>query len=106
MLGKRPEASTVPIEDFRESIALFICPITPETSRVWIRMAMTEFDSSDESMRAFQDTVFAEDRPIVEHQRPRRLPLDPRAELHCAADRASAAYRRHLRRLGIGFGTC
>lgn len=106
VLGKRPEASTVPIEDFRESIALFICPITPETSRVWIRMAMTDFDSSDESMRAFQDAVFAEDRPIVEHQRPRRLPLDPRAELHCAADRASAAYRRHLRRLGIGFGTC
>jgi hypothetical protein len=37
---------------------------------------------------------------------PRRLPLDPAAELHCAADRASAAYRRMLRRLGVSFGTC
>ena len=57
-------------------------------------------------MRAFQDAIFGQDRPVLESQRPRRLPLDPRAELHCAADRASAAYRRHLRATGIAFGTC
>lgn len=106
VLGKAPDAATVPIAGFRESIALFVCPVTPETSRVWIRMAMTDFVSPDEAMRAFQDAVFAEDLPIVESQRPRRLPLDPRAELHCAADRASTAYRRYLRRLGVVFGTC
>jgi hypothetical protein len=27
-------------------------------------------------------------------------------ELHCAADRSAAAYRRHLRVLGIAFGVC
>jgi len=30
----------------------------------------------------------------------------PVTELHCAADRSSAAYRRYLRERRIGFGTC
>jgi hypothetical protein len=38
------------------------------------------------------------------------LPAGPlqavRAEAHTAADKASAAYRRFLRRAGIRFGTC
>ena len=67
---------------------------------------MTDFASTDEAMQGFQDAVFGEDRPVVESQRPRRLPLDPKAELHCAADKASAAYRRYLRRTGVSFGTC
>ena len=57
-------------------------------------------------MRAFQDAIFAEDAPIVASQRPKRLPLDPVAELHSAADRSSAAYRRYLKRAGVGYGTC
>ena len=36
----------------------------------------------------------------------RRLPLEPGAELHCAADRLSVAYRRYLRKRGITFGVC
>jgi phenylpropionate dioxygenase-like ring-hydroxylating dioxygenase large terminal subunit len=87
-------------------IALFVCPTGPETCRVWIRLAMPDFDSDEAAMRAFQDAIFAQDRPVVEGQRPRRLPLDPTAELHCAADRSSVAYRRLLRRLGVTFGTC
>jgi phenylpropionate dioxygenase-like ring-hydroxylating dioxygenase large terminal subunit len=67
---------------------------------------MTDFDSPDAQMRAFQDAIFAQDLPILESQRPKQLPLDPRAELHCAADKASAAYRRYLKRIGIRCGTC
>ena len=33
-------------------------------------------------------------------------PLDLRAELHTAVDKASSAYRRHLKMLGITFGVC
>jgi phenylpropionate dioxygenase-like ring-hydroxylating dioxygenase large terminal subunit len=106
VLAKSPEAAGVPIPGFRESIALFACPVGQESCRVWIRMAMTDFESDDAAMQAFQDAIFAQDLPVVESQRPRRLPLDPRAELHCAADKASAAYRRYLRRAGIAFGTC
>ena len=65
-----------------------------------------DFDSPDEKLRAFQDTIFRQDQPVLESQQPRRLPLDLRAELHTSADRASSAYRRFLARQGITFGTC
>jgi phenylpropionate dioxygenase-like ring-hydroxylating dioxygenase large terminal subunit len=106
VLTKAPEAERVAIDGFRESIALFVCPTGPESCRVWIRMAMTDFASPDAAMRVFQDAIFGEDLPVLESQRPKRLPLDPRAELHCAADKASAAYRRYLGRIGVSFGTC
>jgi phenylpropionate dioxygenase-like ring-hydroxylating dioxygenase large terminal subunit len=107
VLTKAPsDPAAVAIEGFREAIALFVCPTSEETCRVWFRLAMTDFASSDASMRAFQDAIFAEDAPIVASQRPKRLPLDPVAELHSAADRSSAAYRRYLKRAGVGYGTC
>ena len=91
---------------FRESIALFVCPITPEISRVWIRMAMTDFDSPDSALQSFQNTIFGQDQSVLESQSPKRLPLDLRAELHTAADKASSAYRRYLGEQGITFGVC
>src|SRR5690606_40517316 len=92
VLTKIPEAATVAVAGWREAIALFICPLEPERSRVWFRLAVADFDSSDDKLRAFQDTIFRQDQPVLESQRPKRLPLDRRAELHTAADRASSAY--------------
>ena len=117
VLTKVPDQATVALENFRESIALFICPRTPESSRVWFRLAMNDFDSPDARLQAFQHTIFTQDQPVLESQRPKRLPLggdtsnntggDPAVqELHCAADRSAAAYRRHLRALGVAYGTC
>ncbi len=88
---------------YRDEIALFVCPVDEETSRVWFRMALTDHDSSDEQIRAFQHTIFTQDQPVLESQRPKRLPLGS-GEVHCAADRSSAAYRRFLRDSGITFG--
>jgi len=104
-----PDPATVALADFRESIALFVCPVTPETSRVWFRLAMNDFDSPDASLQAFQHTIFTQDQPVLESQRPKRLPISdsaPVQELHCAADRSATAYRRHLRALGITHGVC
>ena len=109
VLTKVPDPATVALADFRESIALFVCPVTPETSRVWFRLAMNDFDSPDTKLQAFQHTIFTQDQPVLESQRPKRLPISdsaPVQELHSAADRSAAAYRRHLRALGIGFGVC
>lgn len=106
VLTKVPESGTTAVADLRESIALFVCPITPETSVVWIRMAMNDFDSPDQNLIDFQNTIFGQDQPILESQRPKRLPLQPGAELSCAADRMSMAYRRFLLDSGITFGTC
>lgn len=106
VLTKVPDAATVSVDGYRESIAMFICPITPQTSRVWFRLAVADFESPDDKLRDFQHTIFMQDKPVLESQRPQCLPLDLRAELHTAADKASSAYRRHLKNLGITFGVC
>ena len=109
VLTKVPDAATVKIEGFRESIALFICPVTPERSRVWFRLAMNDFESPDATLQAFQHTIFTQDQPVLESQQPKTLPISEHApvrELHSAADRSAAAYRRYLRERGITFGTC
>jgi vanillate O-demethylase monooxygenase subunit len=53
---------------------------------------------------AWQDTIFAQDQPIVQSQRPELLPLDLQAELHLRSDRTAIAYRRWLNELGLTFG--
>jgi len=109
VLCKAPDAASVAIDNFRESIALFVCPVSPEASRVWFRLAMNDFESSDEKLQAFQHTIFGQDQPVLESQSPKRLPISdaaPVRELHSAADRSSAAYRRYLRERGIRFGVC
>ena len=109
VLCKVPDAASVAIDEFREAIALFVCPVSPESSRVWFRLAMNDFESSDEKLQAFQHTIFGQDQPVLESQSPKRLPISddaPVRELHSAADRSSAAYRRYLRERGIRFGVC
>lgn len=105
VLTKVPEAGTTAIEGMREAIAMFVCPVTEETSVAWTRMAMNDFESPDARLIDFQDTIFGQDRPVLESQRPKRLPLRPGAEMPCAADRMSLAYRRYLTDSGITFGT-
>jgi phenylpropionate dioxygenase-like ring-hydroxylating dioxygenase large terminal subunit len=100
-LTKLPEAQA----GYRDVIGLFICPVDPGRSRVWFRLAVTDLASTDAELRAFQHTIFMQDQPILESQTPTLLPLSG-GEVHGAADRASAAYRRLLREQGIRFGTC
>ena len=100
ILTKLPQAQG----DFREAISLHVQPLAEEASRAWIIMAMTNFESSDEDLRGFQDRIFLQDRPILENQRPLRLPLAPRAEISVRADRLSVEYRGYLRELGLSYG--
>jgi len=106
VLTKVPEAGSTAVAGWREAIGLFVCPLTPESCRVWFRLAVADEDTPDDKLREFQHTIFIQDQPVLESQSPKALPLDARAELHCEADRLSAAYRRYLRQLGITFGTC
>lgn len=105
-LTKLPERQ----DGYQDVIGLFVCPVEPELSRVWFRLAVTDFDSGEAELRAFQDTIFRQDQPVLESQTPRRLPLSRApgdgGEVHCAADRSSAAYRHFLSERGITFGTC
>lgn len=106
VLVKIPEAQSVGAEGYREAIALFICPVDAERCRVWFRLATADWTRDEAELRAFQDTIFLQDKPVLESQRPKALPLDLRAELHTAADKASSFYRRYLKGLGITVGVC
>ena len=90
-------------EELCDEIALLVCPIEPEASRVWFRLAVDDPASSDDDLRAFQHAIFLQDKPDLEAQVPRLLPLGA-GEVHCAADRSSTAYRRYLIDRGIAFG--
>ncbi|MBN9370525.1 MAG: hypothetical protein ABS53_06810 [Hydrogenophaga sp. SCN 70-13] len=96
-------------DPMRNAIALFIRPDGDEACTAWFVMATQNDRSSDEALVDFQDTVFAQDRPVVESQTPKALPIGRTArvaEVHGPADRVSSAYRRYLQRLGIALGTC
>jgi phenylpropionate dioxygenase-like ring-hydroxylating dioxygenase large terminal subunit len=59
-----------------------------------------DLDGPDRPYADFQDMLAEQDRPIVESQDPRELPLTLTDELHLPFDRVAIAYRRALRRLG------
>jgi phenylpropionate dioxygenase-like ring-hydroxylating dioxygenase large terminal subunit len=104
VLTKIPESASVALAGYREAIGLFICPMGPERSRVWFRLAVADFASLDQTLRDFQHTIFTQDQPVLESQNPKCLPLDLRAEVHTTADKASSAYRRFLSQQAITFG--
>ena len=92
----------------RNAIALFIRPDSDGACTAWFVIATQNDKSSDEALVEFQDTVFAQDRPVVESQSPKPLPIGRNglvAEVHGPADRVSSAYRRYLKRLGVILGT-
>lgn len=100
ILTKVPQAQA----GFREAISLHVQPIEEEASRVWFVLALTNFEQNDADVRGFQDRIFAQDRPIVENQSPKRLPLAAGAEVSIGCDRMSMAYRRYLRETGLRYG--
>jgi phenylpropionate dioxygenase-like ring-hydroxylating dioxygenase large terminal subunit len=100
LLSKQPEGGGV-----ADAYTAFACPLDEDRTRVWFMQYSTDTATPDAELQAFQDGIFGQDRPVLESQRPRRLPLSG-GELHSAADRLSAAYRRWLQAQGIAFGTC
>jgi phenylpropionate dioxygenase-like ring-hydroxylating dioxygenase large terminal subunit len=96
-------ASFVKHGDLSFGMLLAVTPHDVIDSSAWMWMAMNYEPESP--MIEFQDRIFAQDRPIVESQRPELLPLDLQAELHLRSDRTAIAYRRWLRELGVRTGT-
>lgn len=87
----------------QEAYALWVAPLEPERCRVWFTLFTGDTVTPDDALRAFQHTIFTQDQPVLESQRPRCLPLSG-GEVHGAADRLSAAYRRYLQAQGIRYG--
>jgi len=90
----------------RFSILLTITPHETVASTAWMWMTMNYgYDIPETELIEWQDEIFAQDRPIVQSQRPELLPLDLQAELHLRSDRTAIAYRKWLNTLGLTFGS-
>jgi phenylpropionate dioxygenase-like ring-hydroxylating dioxygenase large terminal subunit len=86
-------------------IAMFVQPFDEENACAHILVSRIDDQSDEMGSRAFQLTIFGQDKPIIENQTPKRLPLNPRAELAVRSDSASLVYRRWLRGKNVTYGT-
>ncbi len=85
-------------------ITLFVQPLDEEHCDVWPWMALFDDVTPLVDLIHFQQTIFLQDRSILENQMPRLLPLDPGMEIPTRADMTSVAYRRWLKRHGFTYG--
>lgn len=84
-------------------ISMSVAPLTPKTSTLylWITRNHTREPEHDAMFRDFSLHVFAQDRVVVESQRPEEIPLDLRDEMHLKVPDAFAlVYRRLLAEFG------
>ena len=94
-----------PIEPARSDfIALLLQPVTEERCVAHPYLAYLPHELDAVTLRSFQQLIFGQDRPILENQVPKRLPLDPRAEIPVRSDASSLAYRRWLTAQGVTYG--
>lgn len=94
-----------PLDESRKDvIAIFIQPFNQEQVRVHMLLSLLDDANNDTDIRLFQQTIFGQDKPILENQSPKRLPLDSRAETPIRADKSAIAYRRWLSGKGITYG--
>ena len=56
-----------------------------------------DLDQPDAVLQSFEDTIFDQNKRIVESQRPERVPFDVADELHLNSDAVAIAYRRAMR---------
>ncbi len=87
-----------------DAIAIFLQCVGEEQIVAHNFICMIDDVSTETELKAFQQKIFGQDKPILENQVPRRLPLAPRAETPIRADKSSITYRRYLRELGITYG--
>ena len=94
-----------PVDDTRlDVIIIFVQPMGEEWVRAHTGMCIIDDDSTAKEIRQFQQTIFGQDKPILENQYPKRLPLDTRIETPIRADKSAIAYRRWLSKKGLQYG--
>jgi phenylpropionate dioxygenase-like ring-hydroxylating dioxygenase large terminal subunit len=90
----------------RLAVLMQVAPVDADTCETRLIIAMDyAHDLPPEHFIRFQDQVTAQDKVVVESQRPELLPLDLQSELHLRSDRMAIAYRKWLREIGLSYGT-
>jgi phenylpropionate dioxygenase-like ring-hydroxylating dioxygenase large terminal subunit len=82
-----------------------VTPVSEEECIGWVWGALNyAHHLSVSDLKTFQDKVTLQDVENLESHNPKRLPLDLQAEFHLPSDRASLAYRKWLKQLGVTYG--
>ncbi len=87
-----------------DSIYLFVQPVDQEHSVAHPLLCYLKDELDEYTVRWYMQLIFSQDKPILENQLPKRLPLDPRAETPIRADASSITYRRWLRDQQVSYG--
>lgn len=95
---------SLPDPSVEDIVAIWVQPMTAELVKAHNYMGVVDDSSTDTDIKAYQLLIFGQDKPILENQYPKLLPLDPRAETPIRADRSAIAYRRWLSNLGVTYG--
>lgn len=91
-------------KDRLDVITLFVQPVDEENCVAHPFLCYLKDGIDEASIRGFMQLIFAQDKPILENQLPKRLPLDPRAETPIRADAVAVYYRRWLRDKSVSYG--
>jgi phenylpropionate dioxygenase-like ring-hydroxylating dioxygenase large terminal subunit len=77
-------------------------PIDESHCSGYVAMARNyDRDQPPEVLQDFEDTIFNQDKRVVESQRPEQVPFDLADELHLRFDAVAVAYRRAMRAEGL-----
>jgi phenylpropionate dioxygenase-like ring-hydroxylating dioxygenase large terminal subunit len=96
---------TSPVDPERfDVIGIFVQPMTEVRACAHQFLCLLDEANDDATIKRFQAIIFGQDKPILENQVPKRLPLDPKAEKPIKADKTSIQYRRWLTELGVSYG--
>ena len=87
-----------------DNLGMLVQPMEEDHCCVWGYTLLLEGETADTDALHFQQSIFQQDRLILEHQTPRRIPLHDASETPARADAAAIAYRRWMREAGMRFG--
>ena len=89
--------------DREHIIHINIAPVSARTSQL-IVVFTRNFDHHVPvaDLLAWERKILGEDRVIIEMQKPEEIPLEIAAEMHAKVDKASIAFRKWLRGIGLG----
>ena len=91
-------------KDKMDYIVLFIQPIDEENCIVHSFLCYLSHNTTKEEVRWYMQVIFMQDKPILENQIPKKLPLISRAETPIRSDKISIVYRRWLNEKLINYG--
>lgn len=88
----------------KDLIGLFLQPLEETDTIVHSFALVHDETNTDTHILHFYHEIFGQDRGVMIHQTPKKLPVSPRRDIPTLSDASSIAYRRWLDKSGLEFG--